>query len=788
MFYLPGNFSVYSCRPTLYHPMRIVLFPVLFVLAMALFCTSCLNNQSRLPEKGVSQELARQRYNQISRPAYELSFHIPATKAEPVAGTATITFTHEDPPNDVILDFDGGSDHIHQVKINGEAADYDMVNGHLLLPRSFIRQGHNRVYVEFTSGEQAMNRSEEFLYTLVVPDRASTVFPCFDQPDLKAVFSLNLELPETWTAIANGELTLEQQQNGRRTMFFSPDQPIPTYLFAFAAGVFQTESMTRGNRTITLFHREDRDDRLQTNLDDIFELHFSALDWLETYTGIPYPFLKFEMALLPGFQYSGMEHPGAIWYRDNRLILDEEPARTEALSRAALIAHETAHMWFGNLVTMEWFDDVWLKEVFAGFMADKITHPQYPEINHELEFFLTHYPRALAVDRSQGTHPIKQELENLKLAGTLYGAIIYNKAPIVFRNLEEIMGQESFRLAVQEYLRTYAMDNADWDDLAEIFDRHSKQDLEQWSERWIYGTGMPEISTEGMDEETARAARYLKMHERFLDGEGDVYTYFRELKAQIRREESHRIATYLLHNLDEVFWRFFDQDARMRHAAALESLLWDRVQQSPASEKNSYLGYYASVVLTDSGTNRLVALLEGSPEIPGHSLPEERRFNLIAALKLRDHPEAPRLLQELKEHTASADRQRRIAFVQPALSSDPSVREAFFHGLADPDNRRPEPWAIEGLGYFHHPLRHSHSVQFITPGLELLEEVQETGDIFFPLRWLEATFRGYGCRESVTATREFLEQDTDLHPNLRLKTLQAADLMFRAASRSPEPG
>ncbi len=768
--------------------MRIVLFPVLFVLTMTVFCASCQNNQSRAPEEGVSQELARQRHNQISRPAYDLSFHIPASQAEPVTGTATITFTHHDDPKDVILDFDGGSDHIHQVKVNGETADYEVVNGHLLLPRSFIRQGQNRVFVKFTSGDQAMNRSEEFLYTLVVPDRASTVFPCFDQPDLKAAFSVKLELPETWTAIANGELTREQKQNGRRTMIFSPDQPVSTYLFAFAAGVFQTESMTRKNRTITIFHREERGDRLQASLDDIFELHFSALDWLENYTGIPYPFARFEMALLPGFQYSGMEHPGAVWYRDNRLILDEEPAITESLSRAALIAHETAHMWFGNLVTMEWFDDVWLKEVFAGFMADKITHPQYPEINHELEFFLTHYPRALAVDRSRGTHPIKQELENLKLAGTLYGAIIYNKAPIVFRNLEELMGEENFRRAVQEYLHTYAMDNADWDDLAKILNRHSEQDLEQWSERWIYGTGMPEISTEGMDEETARAARYLKMHEGFLDGEGDVYTYFRELKAQIRREENHRITNYLLHNLDEVFWRFFDQDDRMRHAKALESLLWDKVQQSQASDKNTYLGYYASVILTDSGADRLADLLEGSLEIPGLSLPEERRFNLIAALKLRDHPEASRLLQELKEHTSNTDRQRRIAFLQPALSDDPSVREAFFHGLADPANRRPEPWALEGLSYFHHPLRHSHSVEFITPGLELLEEVQKTGDIFFPLRWLDATFNGYGCQKSVAATRDFLEQDTGLHPNLHLKTLQAADLMFRAASRRGDSG
>ena len=133
---------------------------------------------------------------------------------------------------------------------------------------------------------------------------------------------------------------------------------------------------------------------------------------MEKYTGIKYPFQKFDFALIPGFQYGGMEHPGAIFYKDTSLFLELSATKNQYLSRAGLISHETAHMWFGDLVTMNWFDDVWTKEVFAGFMGGKIVNPSFPEINHELRF-LSNYSSAYGVDRSLGANEIRQPLENL---------------------------------------------------------------------------------------------------------------------------------------------------------------------------------------------------------------------------------------------------------------------------------------------------------------------------------------------------------------------------------------
>ena len=131
------------------------------------------------------------------------------------------------------------------------------------------------------------------------------------------------------------------------------------------------------------------------------------------------------------------------------------------LGRASVIAHETAHMWFGDLVTMRWFNDVWMKEVFANHMAAKIVNPAFPAVNHDLRYLLSYYPQAYDVDRTAGTNEIRQPLGNLNEAGTLYGAIIYQKAPIVMRQLETLLGSDAFRDGLREYLKSHSFAQRD---------------------------------------------------------------------------------------------------------------------------------------------------------------------------------------------------------------------------------------------------------------------------------------------------------------------------------------
>ncbi len=444
---------------------------------------------------GVSRELAEHRARTISELRYEIRLSIPRLRTEPIQGHERVRLRLSDATGPLVLDFRQPAGNVLAVRIGAEAVEYRVVNGHIVLPPSALREGENAIDIEFIAGDASLNRSDDFLYALFVPDRASLAFPAFDQPNLKARFRLTLEVPAGWTAVSNGAVSSRDEKGGRVTYTFAETRPISSYLFTFVAGEFAVETAVRAGREFRMYHRETDEEKLERNRDEIFDLQAAALDWLEAYTGIRYPFDKFDFVLIPSFQFGGMEHPGAVFYNASSLLLEPTATQSQHLGRASLIAHETAHMWFGDLVTMDWFDDVWTKEVFANFMAAKIVNPAFPDLDHELRFLHAHYPAAYSVDRTAGANPIRQPLENLNEAGSLYGPIIYQKAPIVMKHLERLVGEETLRIGLREYLRTYAYANATWPQLIEILDHLSPEDLATWSAVWVEQPGRPTIAT-----------------------------------------------------------------------------------------------------------------------------------------------------------------------------------------------------------------------------------------------------------------------------------------------------
>jgi aminopeptidase N len=442
----------------------------------------------------VSKLLATYRFETVKEVRYNLSFRIDTGRSTPVEGVAVIEFSLRSGREPLVLDFNVSPDHLRTVSVNGREVEAGLTNGHIMIERSLLSKKYNRVEIGFRAGDLSLNRNDEYLYTLFVPDRASTAFPCFDQPDIKGRFTLSLDIPGEYRAMSNNPIVSSDTIDHRVTLRFSETKPISTYLFAFAAGKFELVEKEIEGVKMEMLHRETRSGYIENNAGEIFRLHYSALKWLEEYTQIPYPFDKFGFVLLPPFQYSGMEHPGSIFYRASSLLLEASPTLNERLSRASLIAHETSHIWFGDLVTMKWFDDVWLKEVFAGYMSDKIAGPDFPDVNHDLRFLLSRYPAAYAVDRTRGTNPVIQELGNMKDAGSLYGGIIYNKAPIVMRQLEQITGEENLMRGLQVYLKKYSWGNSRWDDLVSILEETSGKPLSEWSRMWVKEAGMPVIT------------------------------------------------------------------------------------------------------------------------------------------------------------------------------------------------------------------------------------------------------------------------------------------------------
>ncbi|MCA9736947.1 MAG: hypothetical protein KC645_04935, partial [Gemmatimonadetes bacterium] len=449
-------------------------------------------------EPGISSELAELRQRTISDLRYHLALSVPTSRAEPLIGRMLVRFRWSGVAGEpLVLDLMEPAARVRAVRLDGNPVTAAFVADHIVLESPPLRAGEtHEVDVEFTAGDASLNRNDDYLYTLFVPDRAHFAIPVFDQPDLKARLTLELDIPEGWEAVANGSEQARETDGGRTRLRFTETAPISTYLFAFATGRFQVETRVRSGRTLRMFHRETDADKVRRNVEDAFDLHDRALSWLEAYTEIPYPFEKYDFVLVPAFQYGGMEHPGAVFYRADGLLLDETPTQNQLLGRASVIAHETAHMWFGDLVTMAWFDDVWLKEVFANFMAAKIVEPSFPEVDHALRFLLAHHPAAYAIDRTPGANPILQPLENLREAGTLYGPIIYQKAPIVMKHLERRMGAEPFRRGLVTYLDRYRFGNARWDDLIAILDDNSDEDLRAWSRVWVEEPGRPTVRVE----------------------------------------------------------------------------------------------------------------------------------------------------------------------------------------------------------------------------------------------------------------------------------------------------
>ena len=454
---------------------------LLLICSLAVFAWS---------QPGVSLELAQYRARHVSHVEYDLRLSVPFERDSAVTGMVTLVFDWTG-DGDLPIDFQGrlGSEF---VEVNHRRCTVRHASEHIVIPHDVLRPGHNQVSITFTSLDQALNRHDDYLYTLFVPDHARSVFPCFDQPDLKARFRLSLQLPRPWLAISNArQLDRRAVASATDVINYAESDPLPTYLFSFTAGRFESYSATHDGRDISILHRET-DPAKVAQLPHIAGEMAHSIQWMEQYTGIKQPFSKYGTVVLPGYQFGGMEHPGCIQLRDRTIFLGPNPSPDERMKRLQLIAHETAHLWFGDLVTMRWFNDVWTKEVFANFMADKVCRERFPNLDHDLAFMRAHYIPAMATDRSRGTHPIQQPLTNLNQASLLYGNIIYHKAPIMMRKLEQRMGERELQHGLQTYLRRFANSNATWDQLIDILDAQSPQaGIGEFDRQWVKHKGMP---------------------------------------------------------------------------------------------------------------------------------------------------------------------------------------------------------------------------------------------------------------------------------------------------------
>ena len=462
----------------------------------------------------------------------------------------------------------------------------------------------------------------------------------------------------------------------------------------------------------------------------------------------------------------------------------------------------------------------------------------------------------------------------LKDAGSLYGSIIYAKAPIVMRQLEEILGADELREGLREYLRRFAFANATWEDLIQILDRRTDEDLAAWSRVWVDAPGRPTIETD-LQVEAGKVARLafsqsdprgrpLRWNQQLQvalgyehgarinvvsmnassvelpsvrglpvphyvlpNGEGSGYGLFKldpatkmyflnhlpEIGDAVTRgtawltlwddmleggvaprelfdlalralpeEREEQNVERILGYAQELYWRFLSGAERSAAAGRLEkAILGGMTAASGISLKSAYFNTFRRIVASTQGLNYLERVWNQREKVPGLAFAETDYINMAQELALRNVAGTEAILREQSARIANPDRKARFAFVTPALSPDPAIRDTFFASLARVENRAREPWVRDALTFLNHPLRRDHAERYIRPSLERLQEIQRTGDIFFPLDWTGATLSGHNSRSAADAVTAFLGSQKDYPPRLRRVIEQSADQLFRAA-------
>jgi puromycin-sensitive aminopeptidase len=319
---------------------------------------------------------------------------------------------------------------------------------------------------------------------------ARRAFPCFDEPEFKARFALTLVVPPGVTAVSNGpQLRTRKLPDGRSEIHFQETPPISSYLVAYSVGPFEATplAVTPSGVPVRVVLPQGMADKGVYARD----AHVRSLAYLEDYTGIPYPYTKVDAIGVPDFEAGAMENPGAITYRLTAIAADPERSSTHALKGIFYTAaHELTHMWWGDLVTMAWWNDLWLNESFATFVGYKVVADLMPEWGMWRDFVAT-LARPFALDALVSTHPISFEVRNAKQATERFDVITYWKGAGVVRMIEGFLGTEAFRTGVRSYLNRYREANATADDFWRELSTASGRDVGTIANAWIKEPGHP---------------------------------------------------------------------------------------------------------------------------------------------------------------------------------------------------------------------------------------------------------------------------------------------------------
>ncbi len=445
----------------------------------------------------LTRDEAQQRAALVSDVAYDVHLDVADGDSDTFGSVTRVRFTVADPSQETFLDLVAQT--VERVVVNGDEVT-DAVDGTRVRLTGLTADNEVEIQARcpYSRAGVGLHRfvdpvdDEVFLYTQFEPFEAHRVFACFDQPDLKAPFTLQVEAPAGWTVVSNEMVTARPEDGGAGRWTFATTPPISTYITAVVAGPYHEVRSSHGDVELGLYCRRSLAEFLDP--DEILEITGQGLDWFADAFGYPYPFSKYDQLFVPEFNFGAMENPGCVTFSES-YVFRSRVTEASRLSRANTILHEMAHMWFGDLVTMRWWDDLWLNESFATFIAHTAV-AEATRFGEDSWSDFAHSMKAWAYQQDQlpSTHPIVADMVDTQSVMANFDGITYAKGASVLKQLYAWVGRDAFFQGLRDYFPAHEWGNATLRDFLAALEGPSGRDLTPWAAQWLQTAGVATLS------------------------------------------------------------------------------------------------------------------------------------------------------------------------------------------------------------------------------------------------------------------------------------------------------
>ena len=457
-----------------------------------------------MAQDNLTRAEARDRASLVSNVRYDITLDL--TRDDVFPSETLVRFDCAEPGPTTFVDFTGS---VLSAELNGRPLPQDAVGDHRIHLKDLAASNELRVSATaldrrtgkgFTRFHDPVD-GEVYVHTDLEPFDAHRAFPCFDQPDVKGVFDFTVLAPPGWEVVSNSPAETPVAEADRTRWSFLPTPPIPAYITAIVAGPFHVVRDRYGDIPLGLYCRRSLAEHLDA--EELFELTKQGFTFFERIFERGYPFAKYDQVFVPEYTAGAMENAGCVTFNETRYIFRSKVTDAARERRAGTITHEMAHMWFGDLVTMRWWDDLWLNESFASYIGDLALAEGTRFTEAWTTFTNLEKTWAYMQDQLPTTHPISADVPDTESIHLNFDGITYAKGASVLKQLVSWVGKDRFLAGTSNYFRRHEFANAELADFLSALEEVSGRDLGAWSKEWLETAGVntlrPEMDENGGD-------------------------------------------------------------------------------------------------------------------------------------------------------------------------------------------------------------------------------------------------------------------------------------------------